>query len=99
MCVLLSPMCPMLRPLLMMDVQCTQLQHCLCAPSSTCDGSVTLTCVHAGSVSADAYLAALAGTVGNKKSIKAQVAAMESFIAAAEQRLLPGSQIIPHLLR
>ena len=50
-------------------------------------------------MSADAFLAALTGAVGSKKSIKAQVAAMESFITAAEQRLLPSSQIIPHILR
>ena len=50
-------------------------------------------------MSADAYVAALTGAVSSKKSIKAQVAAMESFIAAAEQRLLPGSQIIHHILR
>ena len=50
-------------------------------------------------MSADAYVAALTGAVGSKKSIKAQVAAMESFIAAAQQRLLPRSQIIPHILR
>ncbi len=55
--------------------------------------------VSAGSVSTDAFLASLTGAVGSRRSTKAQVAAMESFIAAAEQQLLPSSQIIPHILR
>ena len=55
--------------------------------------------LNAGSVSADAFLASLTGAVGSRRSTKAQVAAMDSFIAAAEQQLLPSSQIIPHILR
>ena len=53
----------------------------------------------AGSVSPDTYLASLTGAVGSRRSTKAQIAAMESFIAAAEQGLLPSSSLIPHILR
>lgn len=41
----------------------------------------------------------LTGALHSKKSNKAQVAAMEAFMAAAEQDLLPSSQLIPHILR